>query len=700
MDRLRHLLRINAPEFLVDNSCMRRGSRTRGRDGGFRVPDRSLHLNPSAHGAGRASEGAALWPEQPAFSPRALDSMAVMRIIVAERAKTLAALRQSENQFRAAFDRAPIGMAIVALDGRWLRVNESLCRIVGYSEQELIGRDFRSITHPDDIDAGGSRLTDLATGTSKDVQITKRYVHKKGHVVWVQVRISIVEDGPDGTPYLITQTQDITEQRQAEERLRASEEEFRAIFELAGVGKAQGDGRTGRFIRVNRKLCEITGYSEAELLTKTFADLTHPDDLEDTRRQSRRMQAGEISEFTIEKRYIRKDGRIIWVSLNVAGMRGPDGAIHGGVATIQDTTDRKRAEWIERDRRHVMEMVAQDMPLPGVMDRLAEAVDRQVDGNAAFMIVRDGSISLHAPNLPPAWRQAFSGRLMRQAAVLASAAWDAPDRCGVTFCASDTAWEPLRGAAELLGIRSCWTVPIQSNDGSALGALSVFCRERRPPTEHELRMLQLAASIATICVEHYNNNAALAHTVRRDLLTGIPNRICFEDRLETAMQRARRDASQAALFVIDIDRFKHINDTYGHEAGDVLLQQFSARLARSLREIDTLARMGGDEFALIVPDIACADDAVCVAERLLASLAEPIHVAGRDLHVTASMGIALYPRDGDDSASLQRAADREMYRTKQRGRNGYSIAQGDQKHRVCPAQSARTSGDGVGSLSS
>lgn len=635
-----------------------------------------LKFNPSGKGLGNTSHCA-----DPTFGPqgvsaRALDSLAVMRIIVAERARTLVALRQSENQFRTAFDRAPIGMSMVSLDGRWLKVNESLCRIVGYTESELVGRDFRSITHPDDIEGGGARLSGLADGTCREFQITKRYLHKKGHVVWVQVSISLVEAAADGTPYLIAQTQDITEQRQAEERLRASEEEFRAMFELAGVGKAQGDARTGRFIRVNRKLCEITGYSQAELLAMTFADLTHPDDHEETRRQNLRLMAGEISEFTIDKRYIRKDGRTIWVSLNVAGMKDPHGNICGGVATIQDMTDRKREEWIEHDRRHVLEMVAQNMPLPGVIERLAEAVDRQVDGNAAFMIVRDGNIGLHAPNLPPAWCQAFSARLLRQAAALASSAWDAPDRCGVTFCASDPVWEPLRGPAELLGIRSCWTVPVQSNDGSALGALSVFCRERRPPTEHELRILQLAASIATICVEHHNNNTALARSVRRDLLTGIPNRICFEDRLETAMRRARREASRVALFFIDIDRFKHVNDTLGHEAGDSLLQQFAARLARSLRENDTLARMGGDEFALIVPDVTCAADALQVAERLSAALAEPIHLAERDVMVTASMGIALYPRDGDDSAALQRSADREMYRAKQGGRNGYSIAAG------------------------
>jgi diguanylate cyclase (GGDEF)-like protein/PAS domain S-box-containing protein len=597
-----------------------------------------------------------------------------MRIIVAERNRTLAALQKSENQFHTAFARAPIGMALVSLDCRWLQVNESLCRLVGYSEFELLGRDFRSITHPEDVQGAGERLSALAAGNSTDYQIAKRYLHKDGHIVWAQVSLSVVKDGPGGVPYMIAHIQDITDRRQAEERLRASEQEYRTMFELAGVGKAEGDAHSGRFVRVNRKLCEMTGYSADELLSMTFINLTHPQDRAQTIEQIQRMKAGEVSEFTIDKRYIRKDGRVIWVSLNVAGLRDAQGHLIRSVATIQDVTDRTLAEWIESDRRQVLEMVAQNMPLPGVLDRLAGAVERQVDGVAAFMIIRDGGIGLHAPCLPPAWHGAISAHLIPMAASLSSNAWETPDRCGVTYLASHPAWKPLRDSGARCGLAACWTVTIQSNDGSPLGALVVFCKDARPPGTHESQMLRMASNLATICVEHHNNATALAHSVQHDLLTGMPNRICFEDRLETAMQRARRSSSQVALFLIDIDRFKHVNDTFGHEAGDMLLQQFAARLARTLREIDTLARMGGDEFALIVPEVTSAAEAAVVAEKLMAALAEPINVAGRDLIVTSSMGIALYPRDGEDSAALQRCADQQMYRTKKRGRNGFSIA--------------------------
>jgi diguanylate cyclase (GGDEF)-like protein/PAS domain S-box-containing protein len=607
-------------------------------------------------------------------SPRALDALAVMRIIVAERAKTLAALRQSESQFHTAFERAPIGMAMVSLEGEWLQVNESLCRIVGYSQAELLARDFHSITHPDDCAAHMAFMGQLIDGTATEYQMIKRYLHKHGQVVWALLCVSLVEAAADKPAYVIAQILDITRRRQAEELLRASEEEYRATFELAGVGKAQADPNTGHFLRVNRKFCQMTGYSADELLGMTFSQITHPDDLGQTFHLNKRLARREIDEFTIDKRYVRKDGQTIWVSLNAAMIRGADGQILRSVATIQDITDRKRAEWVESDRRQVLEMVAQNMPLPGVLDRLAEAVERQVEGVAAFMMVRDGSIWLHAPNLPGDWRDSISAHLMPLAAELSSTAWESPERCGVTEIASNTAWQSLRDPAARLGLQSCWTVTIQSNDGSSLGALAVFSRQSRGPTTRELQMLQMAASLATICVEHHNTASALAYSVRHDLLTGMPNRICFEDRLETAMQRARRGGSQVGLFFIDIDRFKHVNDTFGHEVGDALLQQFATRVAGQVREVDTLARMGGDEFALIIPDISKPEDALTVAEKLMSCLAEPIPIVGRDLIVTSSMGIALYPRDAEDSAGLQRCADHEMYRAKRKGRNGYSIA--------------------------
>ncbi len=499
--------------------------------------------------------------------------------VLAERTDALAALRDSEERFRAAFDHAAIGMALVALDGRWLQVNRSLCQIVGYTEPELLVRDFQSITHPDDLDADLAHVRRLLAGEVRDYQMVKRYIHRQGHVVWVLLSVSLLRDA-DGRPlHFISQIQDITRRKEAEDALRASEEEYRATFELDGVGKAQVGLETGRFLRVNAKLCDILGFTADELLTLTFAQITHPDDLSMNTAALQRMARGELLNYSTEKRYLRKDGRTIWTSLNATLIRTSDGWPLRAVATIQDVTERRLAERLERDRRRILEMVARDMPLPAVLDQLASAMEQQVSGSAAAVIVlQDGEVLLHGPELAREWRDELQTRSLRLAAGLAGGVWDAPDHCGVTFIDRDEVWTEFRPTAARQGIVACWTIAIQATDRSTLGLLTVFCRESRRPSTSELQTLKMAAQLAGICIEHHNTTRQLGHLVRHDPLTGLPNRVMFEDRLEHALTLAGRTGNRVGLMVLDIDKFKSVNDSYGHQVGDHLLQYFAQRL--------------------------------------------------------------------------------------------------------------------------
>lgn len=154
-----------------------------------------------------------------------------------------------------------------------------------------------------------------------------------------------------------------------------------------------------------------------------------------------------------------------------------------------------------------------------------------------------------------------------------------------------------------------------------------------------------------------------------DPLTRLPNRNLFEDRLAQAVASAERRGAGFALLYIDIDRFKHINDTWGHDAGDRALREAAARMAGALRRSDTLARLGGDEFAAILEDVADDADAREIAGKLVASCAECLHLDGISLHFTLSVGIGVYPRDGCDPLTLLKRADRAMYRAKVQGRN-------------------------------
>ena len=163
---------------------------------------------------------------------------------------------------------------------------------------------------------------------------------------------------------------------------------------------------------------------------------------------------------------------------------------------------------------------------------------------------------------------------------------------------------------------------------------------------------------------------ALAH---RDPLTGLPNRRLFEDRLEIALAQAHRYRHRVALFFIDLDRFKQVNDGFGHSAGDELLRGVASRLASSVREGDTVARLGGDEFALLLPGVHYAEDLAAISRKLIESLREPFRLEGREVRVTASAGISLYPEDGQEKDALLRSADTAMYRAKERGRDNFQL---------------------------
>ena len=468
------------------------------------------------------------------------------RRLLSERTTALAALRESEERFRNAFDHASVGMAIVALDGRWIRVNANLCDLVGYSEQELLATDFQSVTHPDDLAADEASVRKLVSGEIRFYHLVKRYFHKHGHVVWAMLSVSLVRDEQERPLYFVSQVQDITQ--------------------------------------------------------------------------------------------------------------------------------RKQAEWLEDDRRDVLEMVARHQPLDNILERLCRSAERQVPGMAAsLMLLQDGNLRVVSPNVPPDFVNALRPRLLTLAAALCARS-ELNGRYACCDIGKDVEWAAYREQAFAHGLRGCWAAPVRSSEGDFLGMVALYLRNRREPDEWGRRLLDQAAKLATVAIEHRELAQQLTHRAFHDPLTGLPNRVLFEERLEHAVARARRNRTSVALVALDLDHFKFINDSLGHEAGDELLQQFSLRARTTLRETDTVARCGGDEFVIVLPDLTDPHGPEVVARKLLDALQQPFTLAGRDVSVTASMGVCVYPKDAQDLVYLHRAADAAIYRAKRLGRNRYELA--------------------------
>ena len=262
---------------------------------------------------------------------------------ITPRKATEAALAASEALLRDAFANAPIGMVLASPDLRVLRVNPALCAMLGYTEEELLASDFRRFTHPADV-APNQRLLERAlAGEIATYQLEKRYIHRDGHIVWAQLNGSLVRDASGDPLYFVSQIQDITARKAATEDLAASEERFRVAFEDAPIGMAivRPDFAV---IRVNRRSCEILGYPEDEILGTTFLALTHPDDRDANADLVAHALAGERRTFEMEKRYLRKDGQIVWALLCASLIRNPDGSPRYFLSQIQDITERKNAE--------------------------------------------------------------------------------------------------------------------------------------------------------------------------------------------------------------------------------------------------------------------------------------------------------------------------------------------------------------------
>jgi PAS domain S-box-containing protein len=242
-----------------------------------------------------------------------------------------------------AFEKAGLGVAHIGTNRRFARVSPRLCEILGYPEQELLRLTGKDISHPEDADVINQQRKRLYAGEIDAVRIEKRYVRKDRSVVWVAFTM-VLERAADGAPqYEIAVYDDITGRKNYEAALRDSEALHRSTFELAASGIAHV-GLDGRFLRVNRRLCAILGYRDGELIGRSVKEVSHPDDRDVTDAQRARVFAGEQESVRFEKRYLRKDGRTVWVSLGIALVRGEGGKPLYEIAMFDDITERKQAE--------------------------------------------------------------------------------------------------------------------------------------------------------------------------------------------------------------------------------------------------------------------------------------------------------------------------------------------------------------------
>jgi PAS domain S-box-containing protein len=250
--------------------------------------------------------------------------------------------RESEQQFRSLFRAAATGIAISLPTGRFIQANAAYCRMLGYTEAELLTLDFAAITHPDDLPKNLQLRDELLAGDRDSFLLEKRYLRKDGSIVWTRHSVSAVRAADGEVATMIVIAEDITESRQAVEAMAKSERRFKALFEQAAVGVAQVDAFTRRYVRVNQRFSEILGRDREELERLNAAAVTHAADYQVNEDQFQKLLSGEIREFNLEKRYVRGDGSTVWAHVTCSAMWSPGEPPDHFIAIVQDITERKR----------------------------------------------------------------------------------------------------------------------------------------------------------------------------------------------------------------------------------------------------------------------------------------------------------------------------------------------------------------------
>lgn len=608
----------------------------------------------------------------------------------------------------------PAQIGLIDAQGRIVSVNESWRRFGSdnalLSPNYAVGMDYLVI-----CDKAHGDLSDEAAGAAAGIRavlagevasFSLEYpCHSGERRRWHLLRVTPLDEG--GTLGAVVSHIDITDRKESEAALRESEQRFASAFDGAPIGMALLCPQ-GRFLKVNRALCQLLGYTVAELLVREFLDITHPEDVSLGVDHRRRIDAGETESYRLDKRYLHAQGHVVIAQLHVSVIRSEGGEPSYFIAQIEDIGDRKRSEQqvshandglrasearVQR-LNHVYAVLSQvnamivraksrqelfdeacriavdagDFPLAwvGQVDRAAMAVVRVASvglGNdtagepVSRLSIRDGAPDGHGP----------AATAVRELQI---------------FVANDLANDlrvQRRSKLVQQGFLSMASLPIVVA-GEAVAVITLYALEAGYFDEAELKLLgELAANVA-FGLESIDRQHRLDYLAYYDDLTGLANRSLFLERLGQQMRMAVAADYVLAVCLVDVERFKNINDSLGRPAGDVLLKQVAAWLSRRGGDPSLVARLDVDHFALLVPDVGNAEAFTQMLENMMTALANhPFEAAGTVLRVTVKVGVACYPGHGESADLLLQHAEAALKKAKATGEHSlfYSHSMSD-----------------------
>jgi diguanylate cyclase (GGDEF)-like protein/PAS domain S-box-containing protein len=435
----------------------------------------------------------------------------------------------------------------------------------------------------------------------------------------------------------------------------------------------------GRFVIANGAIG--AGYGRArpdDLLGLTDFDLHPADvaqrffDIEQTIMRTGR------SMIDMQEVIISPAGTKKWLSTTKVPLHNDQRRIVGLVGIGRDVTARKQAEDFRNEQARILEMIATNCKLEDILDHLMRLVETQSAGIYGSILLLDeaGLRLTHgaAPSLPKAYVAAIDGLQIGPKVGSCGTAAYRREVIVVSDISNDPLWENYRELAAEHGLRSCWSTPILSHQRTVLGTFAMYSKEVREPSIADKALVETARRLAAIAIERKRAEQRIHFMANHDALTGLPNRTLLRDRLAQALLYATRYERWVTVAFIDLDNFKFVNDSLGHNAGDALLKIVSNRMVGCVRSTDTVVRLGGDEFVILLVDQPKSEDLISATlQKIRAAVGTPIHIHEHDLEVTCSIGLANYPKDGVDADTLLANADAAMYRAKEIGRDNFQF---------------------------